>query len=334
MKFKFGNLFKESNIERKEIIKMKKDLEEQDCFADARNDERMTMDLTTDESDLTRISKFARLTKKFNPLLLQARVNKTVKNLFTYSPINLFTNNKTVSAHSPFTTHHSRKRCAFTLAEVLITLGIIGVVAAMTMPTLIQKHQEQVTVTRVKKFYSLINQTLLMAIKDNGYVDEWNFIESDEDSGNILSDKFAGYFKPYLKIAKDCGSNAGCLGYTKKVNLLSGAEHNTNYEINKSYYKMILTDGTYMWMRRDWGTETNSQPCNDSDGGLAKVCGAIWIDINGKTQPNTIGKDIFIFYIQKNRIMPSLKNDCKADNNGWGCTNYILQYGNMNYLHK
>ena len=69
----------------------------------------------------------------------------------------------------PFTPHHSRftsKKVAFTLAEVLITLGIIGIVAAMTMPALIQKNNNKVVETRLKKFYSAINQAVLMAEKD------------------------------------------------------------------------------------------------------------------------------------------------------------------------
>ena len=45
----------------------------------------------------------------------------------------------------------SREKVAFTLAEVLITLGIIGVVAALTMPSLIQKHKKQETTARFKK---------------------------------------------------------------------------------------------------------------------------------------------------------------------------------------
>ena len=52
------------------------------------------------------------------------------------------------------------KRVAFTLAEVLITLGIIGVLAAMTMPALIQNHREKVTVTKLKKFYSKFSRCL------------------------------------------------------------------------------------------------------------------------------------------------------------------------------
>lgn len=56
----------------------------------------------------------------------------------------------------------------FTLAEVLITLGIIGVVAAMTLPALIQKNNNKVVETRLKKFYSAINQAIMLAENDYG----------------------------------------------------------------------------------------------------------------------------------------------------------------------
>lgn len=67
------------------------------------------------------------------------------------------------------------KHFAFTLAEVLITLGIIGVVAAMTLPALVQNYKEQETVTRVKKFYSVFSQAYAQAILDNGTIDNWGF---------------------------------------------------------------------------------------------------------------------------------------------------------------
>lgn len=58
---------------------------------------------------------------------------------------------------------------AFTLAEVLITLGIIGIVAAMTLPTLVGNYRKQVTVTRMEKFYSIMNQAVkLTAVNNNG----------------------------------------------------------------------------------------------------------------------------------------------------------------------
>lgn len=60
------------------------------------------------------------------------------------------------------------KHLAFTLAEVLITLGIIGVVAAMTIPTLISKTQKKEAVTRLKGAYSQIAQAIRMSEADNG----------------------------------------------------------------------------------------------------------------------------------------------------------------------
>lgn len=59
-------------------------------------------------------------------------------------------------------------RLGFTLAEVLITLGIIGVVAALTLPALIQNYQKKATATSVKKAYSELNQVIQMAKADYG----------------------------------------------------------------------------------------------------------------------------------------------------------------------
>ena len=67
------------------------------------------------------------------------------------------------------------KKAAFTLAEVLITLGIIGVVAALTLPTLIQNHQKQVYVTQLKKAYSIYSNMFNKMAADQG-VTEWSQI--------------------------------------------------------------------------------------------------------------------------------------------------------------
>ena len=98
-----------------------------------------------------------------------------------------------------------KNKWAFTLAEVLITLGIIGVVAAMTLPTLIQKYQEKVTVNKLKKMYSVLSQAYNLYRIDNELEIIPYTAEGAEKAFNI--------FKPYLKIATDCGttnSAAGC----------------------------------------------------------------------------------------------------------------------------
>ena len=106
--------------------------------------------------------------------------------------------------YSLFTTHHSLihndtsfslKSAAFTLAEVLITLGIIGVVAALTMPALIQQQHKLVVETRLKKFYSVINQAITMSERDNG--DKLYWTPSDSD------DLWDSYLKKYIKYVKE-----------------------------------------------------------------------------------------------------------------------------------
>ena len=66
-----------------------------------------------------------------------------------------------------------KQKVAFTLAEVLITLGIIGVVAALTLPSLIQKQHEKETVAKVKKAYSILSQAYLSANTEFGSFDQW-----------------------------------------------------------------------------------------------------------------------------------------------------------------
>ncbi len=79
----------------------------------------------------------------------------------------------TDKVYSLFTTHHSLKRPAFTLAEVLITLGIIGVVAALTIPTLMANHRKKVVETKLEKIYSVMNQAINLTNAEYGDVTNW-----------------------------------------------------------------------------------------------------------------------------------------------------------------
>lgn len=64
---------------------------------------------------------------------------------------------------------------AFTLAEVLVTLGIIGVVAAMTMPTLINNTGNEKYVAKLKKVQSLLGQATINAVEEHGMIQDWGF---------------------------------------------------------------------------------------------------------------------------------------------------------------
>jgi len=106
-------------------------------------------------------------------------------------------------------------RTGFTLAEVLITIGIIGVVAAMTLPTVIQHHRKQVIETKLKKAASIINQTLQRARIDydddgNPWANREPFVHNDPD---IALEMFNKYYAPYMKLVKVEKTQKGVVAY-------------------------------------------------------------------------------------------------------------------------
>lgn len=134
-----------------------------------------------------------------------------------------------------------KEKFAFTLAEVLITLGVIGVVAAITIPGLITSYNKKITETRLAKFYSVFNQAIRLSVAENGDVDTWDDYWSA--SGNTYQDgqtqdnetgvegAFELYLKPYIQIA-----------YKKKINFRG---------INQTLY--VMPDGS-AFAYRHWDT--------------------------------------------------------------------------------
>lgn len=84
----------------------------------------------------------------------------------------------------------------FTLAETLITLGIIGVVAAMTLPTLIGKYQKIIFVTRMKQTYTIVANAFITSKSNNGDPTEWDF--GSEFSNENIKRIVTTYLSPYL----------------------------------------------------------------------------------------------------------------------------------------
>ena len=90
-------------------------------------------------------------------------------------------------------------KSAFTLAEVLITLGIIGVVAAMTIPVLVQKYKYQVVEVRLKKFYTSINQAIKLSEVQNGAKELW-YVDNHDTAESL--EWFKNYIGKYMNILK------------------------------------------------------------------------------------------------------------------------------------
>lgn len=160
------------------------------------------------------------------------------------------------------------KNKGFTLAEVLITLGIIGVVAAITIPSLITKYHRREVETKLKKFYSTMNQAMRMSIAENG---EFPSL----DTSNLENSKNVGLLEEY---------------YTNNILRYMQGIH---YEITSGggqYIKVSLNDGS--------GFSSYLQKV--STGGTLWVMYCLNADEKHCQHETYDGKNQFLFYIDTN----------------------------------
>lgn len=249
----------------------------------------------------------------------------------------------------------------FTLAEVLITLGIIGIVAAMTLPTVIGKYQDMVIKSKVKKAYSVASQAVQHAIAENGTVDQWTTgnLNSANDDPNHPEIVMNRNISKYLEPVKSCGysDRTACMSQNYKRRI-TGAERVLNISqvgraqnLKNTYvtkdgiaYKIIANAGDY---RNLWCTTTIAESMTSRDAYMG-TCGSIYVDINGPQGPNLDGDDLFGFKIFKDGITPfgreydeiwvvEFANGCLSRNDGYvslgTCTAWIFSFDNVDYRH-
>ncbi len=198
---------------------------------------------------------------------------------------------------------------AFTLAEVLITLGIIGVVAAMTLPSLITKYKDKELATRAKKAYSAISQAVQLYQAKNSSPGDSTGLWDVAKSSNEVTEKFAKYFNG----AKICRSKnqKGCApfyDYKVKYNSLWVDEDGAGKDMSLPAARIILSDGTLLAIQQYTSCEQSIHQVQqdeygnikkDEDGNplyfdyTAYFCAAIYFDINGSKLPNQFGRDVF-----------------------------------------
>ena len=181
---------------------------------------------------------------------------------------------------------NNNRHAAFTLAEVLITLGIIGVVAALTIPNLIHTYNSIVLKSQLKKTYSVLSGAINMMYAQTGIpVTPKNYTEYHT---------FYKDFMKYVKVAKDCGFNqCAPVSYDKiDTGTLEGYQNFTfTADMQSNYFddgQLILQDGTFL-LFEDY---------------LDLIL--ISADINGINKgPNALGHDLFTFELLDNKLVPS-----------------------------
>lgn len=216
-----------------------------------------------------------------------------------------------------FSTNFSdNRKHAFTLAEVLITLGIIGVVAALTLPALIQNHRNKELQTGLKKGYSILSQALELYQAQNG---------ERIKEGNVGHRKLKNLIMPYFKTVKDCAYG---------TELSSCIPNNSYIDEDKqkpSVYK-TFNGKTSLWM-----DQFDDGQFIIADGMLVLIENTdrrpnlyISIDVNGYgKKPNRLGQDLFMFQIDsKGALRPmGMENTQFHTNEFCSKTSYDVRNG-------
>lgn len=187
------------------------------------------------------------------------------------------------------------EKCGFTLAEVLITLGIIGVVAAMTMPAVMNNIRHKELETAFKKAYSSISQALKMYEAENGVP----LLGAD-----LVYWDLKPRIMPYFKTVKDCGwgyrdvSTTPCIANPQSLDEEAKKNYTATYktfsgksDVYISFFdngQFVINDGMLVLLENDGGRNFIS------------------VDVNGyNKRPNKWGHDLFTFQITNNgKLLP------------------------------
>lgn len=114
---------------------------------------------------------------------------------------------------------------AFTMSEVLITIGIIGIIAAMTLPTVITKYKRKTAETKLAKFYSVINQAIRMSIAEHGEIIIDNENKSDATNAEYIEQWYKENITKYIKTISEEGADKNSAYY--KVAFIDGSGFNS-----------------------------------------------------------------------------------------------------------
>ncbi|MBQ3310869.1 type II secretion system protein, partial [bacterium] len=242
-------------------------------------------------------------------------------------------NSRQFTHNSSLSTVHSH---AFTLAETLIVMGIIGVVAALTIPNVNKNTGEAEKVARFKKIYAELSEAHDRATAVYGPIEKWFVNDNTQEK---YAERYLNRITEFMKVTKICNSEEysysqdGCLT-DSYINFLDDSIDDT-YFIDSS---AILANGASFGVslihnKCDWYYYT---PTNDR----RITCGHINLDIDGpKKGKNTWGIDLFMLAITKEGLKPAFESSeylsSHMDIITRDCTStgqWIMDFGNMEYL--
>ena len=206
------------------------------------------------------------------------------------------------------------KRLGFSLAELLITIGIVGALSIMLLPMLKNNYDAHVTEARTRTSYNSIMQAVSLS----------------KNAGTATKDInaevwFNRYIKGGIQIAMNCGNTDKCW---HKITTLN----NENCSINgfaDSVYSFKLTNGTSILIAEISSLYSTAYFGVDNE---TSNTIALFFDINGDDLPNIIGQDVYILVWKNKELVPSgnskstsdVEKNCSLSNNGYFCLQYMI----------
>lgn len=192
------------------------------------------------------------------------------------------------------------KRFAFTLAEVLIVLGILGVVAEMTIPTIINSTERSVQATQLKKFYTEFQAGMKLYMADIGCND---LICADLYNGVVGSTAWNNLaiteYKKVFRIAKEYGYNSSAM-IPFKTKYLGNSTASQYFYYS---YTFLTQDGILIGILDPNAGNCDQLGAPSPSSKVNSLCATIYVDVNGLKTPNTWGKDTFEYILTKDGLL-------------------------------
>lgn len=224
----------------------------------------------------------------------------------------------------------------FTLAEVLITLGVIGIVAAMVLPSVLVQNRERENTAKLKKIYSTMTQAYTRAVAERGTPDFWDLMGKDDPTG---AENLKKILSPYFNV-KPSGIE-GEVWRNANTRLLNNSATGPNIGASEgnTYSSFSVVDGMSLAFRVE---DKDCKAVFGDSKALQNVCATFIADVNGSKHPNQFGFDIFQFYITKYGLQPygnqsdttyPFEESCQLGSDGYGCAAWVVFRGNLDYRH-
>ena len=184
----------------------------------------------------------------------------------------------------------------FTLAEVLITLSIVGVVSILTLPNLVDGYKKKVYVGQLQRAYNIVVNAINMYATDK---DIGSLYDSDLDTYNGVSN----FMSTYIKSTKHCNSgNMGdCLAgqYKKGYNTNTKQSMSTIFRTADTQCDVLTTGAVVCISPNEKGNNFTSHM-------------RVQIDVNGKGAPNAVGRDVFFMTVDQDENYLSVGEVCNT----------------------